>query len=358
MKISIITVCFNSADTLEKAIKSVIDQDYSDKEYIIVDGGSTDGTVDVIKRYEKHITKWISEPDKGIFDAMNKGISMATGDVIAFLNSDDWYMDSVLSVIGSTFMENDCDCVCCDNFVVTKNGDTKYYDASGFSVEDMYKQMIYYHSAIFAKKKLFHKQNNFNLGYKIAADYDWMLRNVVKGSKIFYLHKPIFTFCYGGVSSVNEVECAREARAIALHYLSKDRQKYLKDINNRYYEIVISQANGNWMNKRLGEVLNLKKPIIIWGAGNRGRQFLTHMIDADIQVMCVVDGDENKWNSQLEHVDIKSPSVLIGVECNLIITPKGYGDEIRQQIDKYKGRFMIYEPEEIWEKMLNIEEMS
>lgn len=126
MKITVITVCFNSVVTIEKAIKSVINQDYLDKEYIIVDGGSTDGTLDIIRKYEKYITRWISEPDNGIFDAMNKGIEMASGDVIAFLNSDDWYMDSALSMVHEAFRENDCDCVCCDNYVIQKDGSQLY----------------------------------------------------------------------------------------------------------------------------------------------------------------------------------------------------------------------------------------
>ena len=94
IKISIITVCYNSAATLEKTILSVANQTYSNIEYIIVDGNSKDETVDIIKKQEDKITKWISEPDKGLYDAMNKGISMATGDIIGILNSDDTFFSN------------------------------------------------------------------------------------------------------------------------------------------------------------------------------------------------------------------------------------------------------------------------
>ena len=91
MKISVITVCYNSSATIERTIQSVIRQNYSDLEYIIIDGGSTDGTLDVIAKYQPYISLCISEPDNGIYDAMNKGLERTTGDVVAFLNSDDWY---------------------------------------------------------------------------------------------------------------------------------------------------------------------------------------------------------------------------------------------------------------------------
>ncbi|MCP4156070.1 MAG: glycosyltransferase, partial [bacterium] len=100
MKISIVTVVYNNKEQVEQAIESVLSQDYSDLEYIIVDGGSTDGTLDIVKRYGGRIAKWKSEPDKGIYGAMNKGIGLATGDVVGFLNSDDVYINgSVISKI-------------------------------------------------------------------------------------------------------------------------------------------------------------------------------------------------------------------------------------------------------------------
>ena len=100
MKVSIITVVLNKAEYIEACIHSVINQDYNDIEYIIIDGGSIDGTIDIIRRYEYRIAKWISEPDRGIYDAMNKGISMASGDVIGILNADDMYAnDRVLEKV-------------------------------------------------------------------------------------------------------------------------------------------------------------------------------------------------------------------------------------------------------------------
>lgn len=111
LKISIITVCLNSVKTIEQTIRSVIMQDYDNLEYIIIDGGSTDGTMDIIRKYENYFSYWISEPDNGIYDAMNKSLKVCTGDVVAFLNSDDWYDNNVLKRVNSYFEENDVDIV-------------------------------------------------------------------------------------------------------------------------------------------------------------------------------------------------------------------------------------------------------
>ena len=219
MKITVITVCLNSVNTIEKTLKSVINQGYTDLEYIVVDGGSTDGTLEILNRYGTFIDRWISEPDNGIFDAMNKGIELSTGDVIAFLNSDDWYEINTINIVAKVFIEEDFDCICCDNYVVKKDGSTVYYNATDKSLNDLYFRMIYFHSAIFCRKEFFKKKGNFNLKYKIAADYDWFLRIVRQGIRVCNIHKPVFTFCYGGISSVNEIDCAREARQIAIEHL-------------------------------------------------------------------------------------------------------------------------------------------
>lgn len=352
MKITVITVCFNSVDTIEKAIESVINQDYPDKEYIIVDGGSTDGTVNIIKKYENCISRWISEPDDGIFDAMNKGIHMATGNVIAFLNSDDWYVESALSMVCEVFEKNDCDCVCCDNYVIQQDGSQVYYDASNLSQEDMYKRMIYFHSAIFAKKELFEKSNNFDLTYRIAADYDWILRAIEKGARLFYLHKPIFTFCYGGVSSVNEIECAREAKEIAIRHLPIDKKDYLEDINDRYYGIVACASSKEWIVCNIKKALHNEVPIVLWGTGDRGKQCMTWLKKADIQIMAVIDGNKDKWGKFFQGMEIQTPQYLKGKACNLIITPDKYREEINEQIYCYQDEIFVYGLKELWRKMV------
>lgn len=329
MKITVITVCLNSAHTIEKTIKSVIEQDYHDLEYIVVDGGSTDGTLDILEKYDTDIHKWISEPDEGIFDAMNKGIGMSTGDVIAFLNSDDWYEQNALRMIEDTFMVSDCDCVCCDNYVLEKNGNTSYYDVSTQSFDDIYIRMIYYHSAIFCKKEFFHQKKNFKLKYKIAADYDWFLNIVKQGLRVHYVHKPVFTFCYGGISSVNDIDCAREAREIAQYHLPIEKNEYREQIDKRFYYVVANSI----LCGELGENLKEHRVNILWGAGVRGRQCIKLFYEANIAIYAVVDSNKAKWDNTVKGVRICSPDILEQGSYNLIITPDN-DKEIEEEIDR------------------------
>lgn len=348
MKITVITVCLNSVNTIEKTIQSVIaqigKQQEWDLEYIVVDGGSTDGTLDVIEKYGAYIGQYVSGPDQGIFDAMNKGISMASGDVIAFLNSDDWYEENALNRVMDTFMNYECDCVCCDNFVLDKNGQKKYFDASKSAIDDLHIQMTYYHSSIFCKKKFFNKFNNFNLEYKIAADYDWFLGIVKKGAKLQYVHQPVFTFCYGGISSVNEIECAREARKAALCHLPAEGKKYRDKIDWRLCEVVLYALDREKFYPKLTELLGKTQTNILWGAGARGRQWAAWFLETGIRIHAIVDNNRSLWGRYIEEIPVCSPEILNDLNCNLIITPEKHIDEIKSMlIEKSSDNICVFE---------------
>lgn len=184
MKVSIITVALNSAEFIEDCLKSIVSQDYKNIEYIVIDGGSTDGTIGILKRYEARIAKWISEPDRGIYDAMNKGLRMASGDVVGILNSDDFYIDE--NVIG-----------CVVNCLSKKEVYTCYGDLVYIDADDSDRQVRYWKSGDFNKKKfrrgwmpphpaffvrhhIYEKYGLFNLDFPLAADYELMLRLLCK----------------------------------------------------------------------------------------------------------------------------------------------------------------------------------
>ena len=174
MKVSIITVCLNAADVLKKTIESIAWQSYGNMEYLIIDGGSTDGSLDIIRSNSGLINRWISEKDKGIFDAMNKGIDMATGEVTAFMNAGDRYShpDAVrLSVelftkTGADIVYGNCSYV---------NGKSCWdIDYSGIHLEDYYKSVVLCHQAIFTKTSLL-RTHKFDTRYKICGDYKQLL---------------------------------------------------------------------------------------------------------------------------------------------------------------------------------------
>lgn len=208
MKISIITVCYNSAETIEDTIKSVLDQEYKSIEYIIVDGGSTDGTLDVLKKYRDQIHKYISEPDNGVYDAMNKGIKLATGDVVGFLNAGDFYAaKTAISQIAASFKKNDCQVVYADLEYVTENNPEKTvrrWTSKPYQDNLFRKGWHPPHPTFFAQKSAYDKYGAFDLTYNIGADYELMLRFLKKhNAKSCYIPSILVKMRNGGKSNKN-----------------------------------------------------------------------------------------------------------------------------------------------------------
>lgn len=208
MKISIITVCYNSEATIENTIRSVVSQSYQDIEYIVIDGESSDKTLDIVKRYEDKIAKIISEPDQGIYDAMNKGIKVATGDVIGILNSDDYYIgDDVVSKIAKAFKENSPDLIFADLAYVTTDNQNKilrYYSAKRFVPKKLKQGIMPPHPTLYVKKEVYEKYGNYSLDFKIASDYEMFVRLLlVKKLSYFYMNNCIIKMTVGGVSTNN-----------------------------------------------------------------------------------------------------------------------------------------------------------
>ncbi|NIJ53718.1 glycosyltransferase family 2 protein [Dyadobacter arcticus] len=206
MKVSILTVVYNGAKTIRQSIESVLKQDYSDIEYIIIDGGSRDGTKEIIESYGEKIAVFVSEPDAGIYDAMNKGIQLATGDIIGILNSDDFYAyQTVISEVAETI-----------NFGNFQGvyGDLEYVDAVNEQIvkrkwiSGSYKKGAFIngwmppHPTFFVRKDIYKTKGNFRLDLGSAADYELMLRFVHKGEiSIAYIPKVLVKMRIGGVSN-------------------------------------------------------------------------------------------------------------------------------------------------------------
>ncbi|WP_457747002.1 glycosyltransferase family 2 protein [Sulfurimonas sp.] len=206
MKVSIITVVYNNKSTISDAIESVLTQTYKNIEYIIVDGASSDGTVDVIKSYGDKINKFVSEPDNGLYDAMNKGIELATGDVVGILNSDDFYVDRfVIDKIVKEFKEKKVDSVYADLVYVKPENLEKivrYYDSSKFHPSKFAYGWMPAHPTFFVKKWVYEKYGRFKTDYKIAADYEILVRFLEKYKiNYFYLDEVIVKMRMGGIST-------------------------------------------------------------------------------------------------------------------------------------------------------------
>lgn len=206
MKVSIITVVFNGAEHIRDCIDSVVNQTYSDIEYIIVDGKSTDGTVDIVRSYGTKIAQFVSEPDKGLYDAMNKGIGMATGEIVGLLNADDFYRHNrVIENMVATFKRTGSDAVYGDMLYVERTDiqKLKRYWRSGWYQEGAFLWgWMPGHLSFFAKRWLYEKYGVFRLDMKSAADYELLLRFIHKNkARLAYMDEVTIVMRAGGISN-------------------------------------------------------------------------------------------------------------------------------------------------------------
>lgn len=230
MFISILTPCWNSARTIERTIKSVLQQNFIDYEYIIVDGGSTDGTIGIIKKYEPLFDgrmKWKSEPDRGIYDAFNKGIRQAKGKYVWIVNSDDWMTPNALDIIFEKTKEANEEAVLAFslNFVDDK-GDFIRKQFSGTDYAKYYRQdyIGIMHPATVVPKSVYDKYGLYDIQFSIIADADWFHRIVERQVRIVSYRDTITNMSQGGVST--QYNLRKE---------SEDRVKYLKKNYSNYF---------------------------------------------------------------------------------------------------------------------------
>ena len=208
MKVSIITVSYNSAETIEETILSVVNQDYKNIEYIIVDGLSKDNTLDIVNKYKSKIATIVSEKDNGIYDALNKGISLATGDLIGLIHADDMYANNlVISDIVSSLSKSNADAVYADLNYVDRNDTSKIirkWKSGEYKHGMFFKGWMPPHPTFFVRKSCYDTYGTFNLKLKSSADYELMLRMIhVNKIKLAYLPKLVVNMRAGGQSNVS-----------------------------------------------------------------------------------------------------------------------------------------------------------
>jgi glycosyltransferase involved in cell wall biosynthesis len=231
--LSIITINFNNSEGLKKTIESVISQSFNDFEYIIIDGGSTDGSAEIIKQNNR-INYWISEKDKGIYDAMNKGILKSSGNYLLFLNSGDYLCENVLEKVFSEIHTED---ILYGNMKINWGGNniTDGIMPNKITLEHMVKDTLW-HPVSFIKKELFNKFGLYNTDYEIVADYDFFFKNIIvnKSSNV-HLNCFITEYNVEGFSSLpsNKVKEKAERLKVIKTYLSDEE---LKNINYLFVE--------------------------------------------------------------------------------------------------------------------------
>lgn len=341
--ITIVTVCYNSEKTIERTIRSVIGQSFEDVEYIIIDGGSNDGTLEIIQKYESYISFWQSEPDHGIYDAMNKGIKQASGRYIAFLNSDDWYVDGALeNVAGFINKYPDSDVIYGDVFH-EENGTRNVVKYDRADLDQLYVRLFIIHQAIFVKTELL-KIRGFNTEYKVGADYDLII-NLYKNGNIFrHLDSIIVCFSGGGYSSKNTKLLATEYRDISTVAISGNDvliEKYQRAINTHYYSTMFMEyqfrADFNvflceWINDHVDK----KNKYYIFGAGVVGKRCLALLRQMGIVNICFIDNDTTKQGSIIEGAEVFPINCLSNAGAAVVVISSLANEEgIRKQLNQY-----------------------
>ena len=209
VKISVITACYNSASTLVHALDSVAGQDYSHIEHIVIDGASSDSTRDILETRPQGQLRWYSEPDEGIYDALNKGISRATGDVVGFLHADDEYASTdVLSMVAEYFTDPTV-MACYGDLVYVGQHDTsrviRYWRSGAYDAKQLKSGWMPPHPTLYVRRELYEKIGGFNTSYRIAADYDCILRLFrhieEEGGRVEYLPQVLVNMRTGGASN-------------------------------------------------------------------------------------------------------------------------------------------------------------
>lgn len=233
-KISIITVSFNAVLTIEKTILSVVSQTYSNIEYIIIDGSSIDGTIDVIKKYEDKISYWISEPDNGIYDAWNKGLKKATGEWICFLGADDQLVNNHTEIYVNYILDakEELDYVMSNVDLVDKSGCFIRTIGKPYKWNAFKKRMCCLHTGSMHSIKYFDKYGKFDTKYKITGDYEILLR-AKDNLKVGYIDKSTVKMQVGGISDSQNVH--KENKKAKIH--TAERNRYLVNIEEYWFQL-------------------------------------------------------------------------------------------------------------------------
>lgn len=336
MKMSVITVVYNAAETIERTIKSVLSQNYRDLEYVIIDGGSTDGTLEIIDRYKDWLGYFVSEPDNGIYDAMNKGIRACTGDVISILNSDDYFVDeNVLKIIADAYKDDDVDIVYGDAlFMNYQNSGKDYIFCEYETLEDLWWCMSIPHPATFVKKSVYDEYGLFDESYRVTADHEFMLRCYSNGAKFKKIPKIIVYFTDGGFSAQNKDILEMESINVSTKYffLCPCKSLVVAKICERATKLQIEFQKNMIRKSFSSEGKSSEIFAVIFGAGAWGRKAVQVCKNANITVLFLVDSSKDKQGKTLDGYAIVSPNSLEVYHGNILIASKKYESEIESNL--------------------------
>ncbi|MGE7110281.1 glycosyltransferase [Lysinibacillus sp. NPDC047702] len=326
-KISIITACYNAENTIEQTIQSVLGQTYKNIEYIIVDGASTDGTMEIVEKYRDNIDVVVSESDKGVYDAFNKGVELATGEFINFMNADDYLStNGIIEEIG-LYLHNHSN-------VKLLHGNVKaideitghwHYRGQSLSLKDFEKGQMCPHQSVFTYKELFNEFGGFDLAYKILADVDFTIKTFKNYEEyIEYVPIEVAHFRLGGLSSSLQHEKDMHYENAIIHFNHFGNiPDYVKFNLENFETNHINSTYRQWLENFLigkNDRLNISNfNIAIFGT-KKNATYLYHDLKVrGGKVVCFLDNDDKMHNQLLHDIRIQSPSILNEEEIDVIV---------------------------------------
>lgn len=335
-KVSIITVCLNSEATIRQTMESVLRQTYKNIEYVIVDGGSTDQTMEIVQEYIPLFDgrlKYTAGQDNGIYDAMNKGILRAAGDVIGIINSDDWYEPEAVDQVIKCFRDTDAEAVYGEIWLLDRNGEREYHTCHSVFPP---------HPGTFIKREIYQKYGMFDLNYRIASDRELLLRFMAKGVRFRHLEGILANFRRNGISNIKDLECAEETYRIDLEYLGKCPDNILdRDAIEEKYErarfLYLSQRWPQIIQKILGRKKFAPDGLVIFGVGDCGKELMTILEECGVPVRLFVDNNLDKWGLEFHGVKIYSPEILKNFSGHVIVTVTRFQQDICGQLQNYRN---------------------
>ena len=331
MFLSVITVTLNCVETIERTIESVLHQKNDEIEYILIDGGSTDGTKDIIKKYDKEITYWVSEPDNGIYDAMNKGIRIASGEFVAFINGNDWYEKNIFKDLKKAAIT--CKEPIFYGYVnAVFDGEIEGYVgiSHGVNIEELHFYNLYCHQGLFIRRKMFSLIGNYDTAYKIYADYDWILKAHQLGYEPYLLNKTVANFTMGGISE-SGIDSDEELSIKIRHY--RDHEKfpaYLEKKRGKAEYMMIKKK----IPYKLREIFNSFKTLYLWGLGKYGIECFEMLSSLGINVQGIIlttSPDIQNWNNipVLSSEEIFNMNIFADdLQAGMLIATEDYEEEI------------------------------
>ncbi|SEA83564.1 Glycosyl transferase family 2 [Oribacterium sp. KHPX15] len=356
MKISIITAVYNDCTTIEETILSVIHQTYKNIEYIIIDGASTDGTKEIIEKYKDNIDIFVSEKDNGIYDALNKGIRLASGDVIGILNGDDWYELNALEEVA--------DILNSDSKFMAVAGSIRRVDCTGSStiknnrnLADMWYYMPINHPAFFVRREVYERYGEFDTKYKIAADYDFVFRLFVNAVNIQTYANVWTNFRVGGISTTKIVATAEESIEIKNRYKNiygqliggVDSEK-LANYNKKQLSLAILKQAAFENDQNLKKFLTgyFKDDVSLYGYGDWGKVLYGAFKSVGINIIAVYDQNFEKIGVE----EIYDPDCLRKARGIIVVALDDLCDSVTNMIKAVNNSLYIIKLNDLAEEYI------